>query len=93
MPKSWVYYPVIPPYEALLFYNALKRHIDSFDYYPVAYAKREEAGMRYRFVCIARPKSGLVQDTQFTGIEIYKPTTGMPYATCLHKLEFSHIWQ
>lgn len=93
MSGSWVYYPVIPPYEALLLCHVLKRRIDSFDYYPVAYAKREETGMKYRFICIAWPKPGMAQDSRFTGIEIYKPPTGMPYATCLHRLEFDHIWQ
>jgi hypothetical protein len=93
MPSSWVYHPVIPPYEALIFHNVLNRLNDPYYYYPVAFAKREEAGMKYRFLCIAQAKFGSMQDTHFTGIEIYKPITGMPYATCLHKLEFSHIWQ
>lgn len=86
MPKCWVYDSNITHDEALIFYNALIRHNDPFYYYPIAVAKREETGTKYRFLCIARPKNVPAQSSHFVGIEIYKPILGMPYATCLHKL-------
>ncbi len=86
MPKSWVYEPIISPYDALLFYNAMKRHQDPFEYQPIAVARREEIGMKYRFLCIARYRQDPEQASLLVRIEIYKPTAGMPYATCIHRL-------
>ncbi|MDF2904734.1 MAG: hypothetical protein K0R34_55 [Herbinix sp.] len=86
MPRGWVYEPTISPYDALLFYNAMKRHYDPFCYTPVAVAKREEIGTKYRYLCIAHYRNALEQDSLFARIEIYKPIAGMPYATCLHRL-------
>lgn len=86
MPKSWVYEPRISPYDALLFYNAMKRHYDLFYYTPIAVAKREEVGTKYRFLCIAHYRNAPEQDSLFARIEVYKPIAGMPYATRLHRL-------
>lgn len=91
MPKNWVYEPCISDYDALLFYNAMKRHEAPFHYIPVAVAMREETGMKYRFLCIARTKNDPEQASHFTIIEIYKPNAGMPYATCLHRLD-ADLW-
>jgi hypothetical protein len=92
MQRGWIYEPVISNYEALLFYNALKKHSDSFYYRPIAIAKREETGMKYRFLCIAIPKATPYHPSHFAEIEIYKPEMGMPYATCLYRLEFDKMF-
>jgi hypothetical protein len=92
MPRSWVYDPIISHYDALLFYNAMKRHYDPFNYIPIAVAKREEVGMRYRFLCIAHDRCDPEQASLFAKIEIYKPIAGMPYATLLRRLE-QDPWQ
>jgi hypothetical protein len=89
MQKGWVYEPVITSYEALLLYNALQRHIDDYNYYPIAIARREEVGMKYRFLCIAKPKTSPGTSSHFADVEIYKPEGGMPYATCLYRLDFN----
>lgn len=91
MPKSWIYEPMLSAYDALLFYNAMRRHCDSFYYTPVAVAKREEAGIKYRFLCLAYNKNTPSQDSQFASVEIYKPNSGMPYATRLHMLS-QDVW-
>ncbi|MHB8129819.1 MAG: hypothetical protein ACYDEX_12550 [Mobilitalea sp.] len=92
MQKGWVYEPVISMYEALLFYNAMKRHRDQYNYNPIAIARREQIGMKYRFLCIATPKTILCQPTNFADIEIYKPESGMPYATSLRRLDFDKMF-
>ena len=86
MPKSWIYEPTLTAYDALLFYNAMIRHYDCFYYTPVAVAKREEFGIKYRFLCLAYDRNAPDQDSLFASIEIYKPYAGMPYATRLHRL-------
>ena len=86
MPNGWVYEPTISPYVALLFYNAMLRHYDFFSYTPVAVAKREEIGTKYRYLCIAQARNAPDQDSLFACIEIYKPIAGMPYATRLHRM-------
>ncbi len=91
MPKSWVYEPMLSPYDALLFYNAMKRHYDPYYYTPIAVAKREETGMKYRFLCLAHEKNAPEQDSLFASIEIYKPAAGIPYATRLHRLS-QDVW-
>jgi len=88
MLKEWVYEPLISQYELLLFYNAVSRHIDSNHYIPIAMAKREESGMKYRFLCIAEPNTYHGPPTHFANIEIYKSEQGMPYATRIHKIQF-----
>lgn len=86
MPKEWVYEPIISRYELLLFNNALSRHRDLYYYIPVAIAKREETGMKYRFLCIAEPKTNYGAPAHFANIEIYKPEQGMPYATHIQRI-------
>jgi hypothetical protein len=92
MQKGWVYEPVITKYEALLFYNAMKKHKDHFIYNPIAIARREETGTKYRFLCIATPKTNPGPSSHFADIEIYKPNNGMPYATCLFRLDFDKMF-
>jgi hypothetical protein len=92
MQKGWVYEPVISMYEALLFFNAMKRHKDQYNYNPIAIASREQIGMKYRFLCIATPKTIPGQPSHFADIEIYKPISGIPYATGLHKLDFDKMF-
>jgi len=92
MQKGWVYEPVISSYEALLLYNALKRHDDNFYYYPIAIAKREEIGTKYRYLCIAKPKTIPGPPSHYADVEVYKPYAGMPYATCLYRLDFHKMF-
>lgn len=92
MQRGWIYEPVTSSYEALLFYNAIKKHSDSFYYKPVAVAKREQIGIKYRFFCIAAPKVTPYHPSHYAEIEIYKPDMGMPYATSLHKIAFHQIF-
>jgi hypothetical protein len=92
MQRGWVYKPVITNYEALLFYNVLKKHADSFYYRPIAIAKREETGIKYRYLCIAMPRVNPLNPSHFADIEIYKPQMGMPYATYLYKIEFDKMF-
>lgn len=92
MYQGWIYEPVISYYEALLFYNVMQKHQDEFYYTPIAKAKREETGMKYRFLCIAMLKSKPGLSSHFADIEIYKPISGMPYATNLFKVEFNNAF-
>jgi hypothetical protein len=92
MQRGWIYEPVISNYEALLFYNALKKHSDSFYYRPIVIAKREEIGMKYRFLCIAIPKVSPCHPSHFADIEIYKPAMGMPYATSIYRIELDKMF-
>ena len=91
MAKNWIYEPTVSPYDALLFYNTMKRYYDQFEYIPIAVAKREEIGTKYRYLCIAQARNAPDHDTLFAGIEIYKPIAGTPYATRLHRF-FPDIW-
>lgn len=92
MPKSWIYEPTITYYEALLLYNALQKHQDDYRYHPVALAKREEVGTKYRFLCIATPESNPLLSSHFADIEVYKPINGMPYITSLFRLDFDNMF-
>jgi hypothetical protein len=84
--KEWSYEPFIPYHDLLVFYNAMNRYDDSYQYRLIAMAKREETGMKYRFLCIASPKAIDSTVSHIANIEIYKPVNGMPYATRLHKI-------
>jgi len=88
MLNRWIYEPLISQDDFLLFCNALSRHKDSYYYRPIAIAKCEEAGLKYRFLCIAEPNTFQGPPTHFANIEIYKPTQGMPYATRIHRICF-----
>lgn len=92
MYKNWIYEPTISDYDALLFHNALYRHRDNFTYHPIALAKREEHGIKYRFLCIAAPLPGNNGNSHFSDIEIYKPIKGMPYITCLYRIDFDKMF-
>lgn len=92
MQKGWVYRPVITKYEALLFYNAMQNHQDAFYYTPIAVAKHEEIGTKYRFLCIAAPKANPEASSLFADIEIYKPVAGRPYATCLYRQDCNSMF-
>ncbi len=91
MQKGWVYEPVISNYDALLFYNVMSNYTDGYHYHPIAIAKREQIGMKYRFLCIVLEKITLNLPSHFADIEIYKPELGKPYATCIYKLEFEQF--
>jgi hypothetical protein len=91
MQRGWVYRPEITDYEKLLFDNAMSRHRDSFHYTPVAIAEHEEADNRYRFLCIASPKTNLY-NCYIADIEIYKPVSGMPYATCIYRQDIDKLF-
>lgn len=88
MHNGWIYEPVVPGYETLLFYNALQIHQDCYYYTPIAMAKREEQGIKYRFLCIAIPKNKPYSASHFTDIQIYKSPKGMPYVIGLYKVDF-----
>lgn len=92
MQSEWVYEPYLSDYEALIFYNALKKHTDSFYYKPIAIGKREETGMKYRYLCISSSKDNPYTHTHFTVIEIYKPQMALPYVTCLFRIEFDKMF-
>ncbi|HWT76894.1 MAG TPA: hypothetical protein VN258_19510 [Mobilitalea sp.] len=92
MYQSWIYEPEITYYEALLFYNAMQRHLDPYYYKPIAVAKREQSGMKYRFLCIAMPKYAPGPPSHFADIEIYKPIAGMPYASGLYRIDFDKMF-
>jgi hypothetical protein len=92
MPRGWVYEPYLSEYDTLILYNALTKHSDSFYYKPIALAKREETGMKYRFLCIALPKEFPINPSHFADIEVYKPQLGMPYATGLYRIEFDNMF-
>jgi hypothetical protein len=91
MPKGWVYEPIITKDEILLLYNSLRNHSDSYLYRPIAIAKREEIGMKYRFLCIANPINYPNLPSHFADVGVYKPVLGMPYVTHLNRLEFEDI--
>lgn len=88
MLQDWVYSAQISQFELLMFYNTINRRKDSCLYRPIAIAKREEIGLKYRFLCIAEPKFSPIPSSHFVHIEIYKPEKGMPYTTQLHKIQF-----
>jgi hypothetical protein len=92
MLKEWVFEPQISPYELLLFNNAVSRHKDSYGYWPIAMAKREETGIKYRFLCIAQSLSPLAPPSHFACIEVYKSEKGMPYVTRIHKSSFDQFF-
>jgi hypothetical protein len=92
MQRDWVYEPVTTKYEALLFYNALRKHPDSFCYRPIAIAKHDDTALKYRYLCIAIPKEKPFTPSHFADIEIYKPRMGMPYATCIYKMDFDKMF-
>lgn len=91
MQNGWVYEPQISSYESLLFYNAIRCHKDRFCYTPIALAKREQTGMKYRYLCIACPFSSQGLFSHFTVIEIYKSLLGKPYITRLNRFNFNHL--
>jgi hypothetical protein len=92
MQFRWVYEPYLTNYEALLLYNALRNHPGAYYYKPIALAKREETGMKYRFLCISVPKDNPFCTSHFADIEIYKPPLGAPYATFLYHIEFDQMF-
>lgn len=92
MQNGWIYEPFIPGNEALIFYNALQNHQDRYYYTPIAIAKREEIGIKYRFLCIANLKDTPYYPSHFADIEIYKPLYGMPYVSSLYKVTFDKIF-
>jgi hypothetical protein len=91
MPKAWNYEPAISDYELLLLQNALHKHHDEYQYHPIAIARREETGVRYRFFCIAVSISDTSLPSHFADIEIYKPPTGMPYISSLYRIQFDSL--
>lgn len=93
MPLRWTYEPQLTNFEALLLYNALHQLPDAFYYRPIAIAKREETGMKYRYLCIAIPKDNPFRPSHFADIEVYKPILGEPYATFLYRMDFEQIFQ
>lgn len=92
MQMDWVYHPTIPSIERLIFNNAMLRHIDQYYYAPIAMAKREESGVKYRFLCIAALKNINNTPSHFADIEVYKPIFGMPYISGLYKIEFDKLF-
>lgn len=92
MQMDWVYHPTIPGFERLIFNNAMQRHPDQYYYNPIAIAKREESGMKYRFLCVAAPKNNYTIPSHFADIEVYKPIAGMPYITSLYRIDFDKMF-
>jgi len=91
MPKAWNYEPVIGDYELLMLENALHKHQDDYQYQPIAIAKREETGIKYRFLCIAVPIANPLMPSHFADLEIYLPPTGMPYICSLYRIPFDSV--
>ena len=92
MQLYWIFEPEITEYEVTLFHSAMYQHRDYYYYCPIAVAKQEQLGMKYRFLCIAKPWDCTSLCSHLADIEIYKPISGMPYATCLFRLDFNHIF-
>ncbi len=90
--KAWIYEPVITDHEILLFYNALRRHQDNYHYHPIALAKREETGIKYRFFCIAAFQAAPDLPTQFADVEVYKPSNGAPYISGIYYLDYKQMF-
>lgn len=92
MQCKWAYHTMIDDYDIHLLYNAMRRHQDAYNYYPLAVAKREEIGSNYRFLCIAIPKANQEYASHLTVIGVYKPPAGIPYATCLYRQDFDQLF-
>ena len=92
MQNSWIYEPMTNRNEAFIFYNALQNYQDRYYYTPIAVARREEIGVKYRFLCIAIPKDTPHCPSHFADVEIYKPLKGMPYACSIYKAAFDQIF-
>lgn len=90
MQQSWVYRSEMTYNESMLLQYVMKKHRDSFYYIPIAVAKREEIGIKYRFLCIAHSKLNK-SPSHFTIIGLYKPEKGMPYATSMGKITFDNF--
>lgn len=81
MQNYWIYEPVIPCYESVLFHNAMSNCRDTSIFFPVAVAKRHETGTKYRYLCVVCPDTVPASATSFVIIEIYKSELGAPYVT------------
>lgn len=92
MPLRWTYEPYLTNYEALILHNALCQCPGAYIYKPIAVAKREETGMKYRYLCLAIPKDNPFRPTHFADIEVYKPMLGEPYTTFLYHMDFEQVF-
>jgi len=87
MQENWVFEQKILYYEALIFFNTIKGIMNSYLYDPIAIARHEQYGMKYHFLCIAKPMSSPQLISHFAVIEIFQPVSGIPYATKLLRIE------
>jgi hypothetical protein len=91
MQREWIYEALISQSDLLLFYNSISCHKNPFIYRPIALAKRDEVGTKYRFLCIAQSDQFPGHSSHFANIEIYKPEKGMPYTTRIHRINFDQF--
>jgi len=92
MQCKWIYETMIDDRDLYILYYALRKHKDSYNYYPLAMAKRAEIGSNYRFLCIAVPKENHECASHLAVIGVYLPPAGKPYATCLYRKDFDQIF-
>lgn len=88
----WKYEPNITYDDYIMFHNVMNNHVDSYVYQPIALARREEIGTKYRFLCIAQPKDLFRPDSHLVIIEIYRSQKGSPYATRLKRISFDELF-
>lgn len=91
MQIGWIFEPLVSHYDVLLFYNVMDKHQDHYFYRPIAVARREEYGWKYRFMCIAMPRQNPGVISHFADIEIYTPYKGLPYASYLCRIDFDQL--
>lgn len=92
MQCRWNYETMIADQDLHILYYALRRHMDHYDYYPLAVAKRKEIGLNYRFLCIAVPKDNAECASHLAIVGVYKPPAGKPYGTCLYRKDFDQLF-
>lgn len=91
MPMDWKYEANLSYYDIIMFHNVMNSHCDSYIYIPIALAKREEIGIKYRYLCIAQPKSIYGPDSHLVIVEIYRSEMGVPYATRIKRIHFDEL--
>jgi hypothetical protein len=83
MVGGWTKYHSMTPADAEVFKVALMGFV-GVTYHPEMVATQVVAGMNYRYKCMASiPPADVVWEAL---IDIYKPLTGKPYITGIHRI-------
>lgn len=88
---DWVFEPYMTDYELLLFNNSINHCEKDYIYHPIAIAKRDEIGVKYRYLCIAKTSIYPHTSCKIMIIEVYKPPQGKPYVTRLFPIDFNSL--